>query len=276
MNWRRSKAMQKLFLAALIVSVCTPAIMAQEPAKAGFSGIQSNLRFDNLETSKQSINSIPSNSRGAAGAPGGQSRCPRCRRGHDRTKVEVYGGYSFLLFDSFRTNNANINDILSTKVHLNGANLSATINFSRYVGGQFDFSIYKRREDFLSNGVTVNAEANIQNYLFGVQFKNNSEDGPTLRPFGHILAGVSRQKLEFDNLQITPVFVGNEFSLNRNSFAMAMGGGLDVNLTNNFSIRAIKLDYLPVFVNDFDNQGVGFVKHTQHNFRAGAGVLFHF
>jgi len=268
--------MQKLFLAALIVSVCTPAIMAQEPAKAGFSGIQSNLRFDNLETSKQSINSIPSNSRGAAGAPGGQSRCPRCRRGHDRTKVEVYGGYSFLLFDSFRTNNANINDILSTKVHLNGANLSATINFSRYVGGQFDFSIYKRREDFLSNGVTVNAEANIQNYLFGVQFKNNSEDGPTLRPFGHILAGVSRQKLEFDNLQITPVFVGNEFSLNRNSFAMAMGGGLDINLTDNFSLRAIKVDYLPVFVNDFDNQGVSFVRHTQHNFRAGAGVLIHF
>jgi opacity protein-like surface antigen len=269
--------MQKQLLAALIVIVCTPAIMAQEPAKAGFSGIQSNLRFESLETNKQAINSIPSNSRAAAGAPGGRAQCPpRCRRGRDRTHVEIYGGYSFLLFDSFRTNNAAINDILGTKVHLNGANLSTTFNFSRYVGGQFDFSIYKRREDFISNGGTVNAEANIQNYLFGVQFKNNSEDGPTLRPFGHILAGVSRQKLEFDNLLFTPVFAGTEFSLNRNSFAMAMGGGLDVNLTNNFSLRAIKLDYLPVFVNDFDNQGVGFVRHTQHNFRAGAGILFHF
>ena len=268
--------MQKLFVAALIVSVCTSAIMAQEPAKAGFSGIQSNLRFESLETSKQAINSIPSNSRGAAGAPRSRAQCRRCRRGRDRTNVEIYGGYSFLLFDSFRTDNVAINNILRNRVHLHGADLSATFNFSRFMGGQFDFSINKRREDLTVSGLAAQAEANIQNYLFGVQFKNNSEDGPTLRPFGHVLAGVSRQRLEFDSLQFIPVFGGNEFSLKRNSFAMAMGGGLDINLTDNFSLRAIKVDYLPVFVNDFDNQGVSFVRHTQHNFRAGAGVLFHF
>src|SRR5215470_2785102 len=58
MNGRRSKAMQKLFVAALIVSVCTSAIMAQESAKAGFSGIQSNLRFESLVTSKLSTASL--------------------------------------------------------------------------------------------------------------------------------------------------------------------------------------------------------------------------
>jgi opacity protein-like surface antigen len=277
MNGRRSKAMQKLFLVALIVSVCTPAIMAQEPAKAGISNIPSNLRFETFETSKTAIKSIPSNSRGGIGVAGGRAQCPpRCTRGRDRTKVEIYGGYSFLLFDSFRTVDADINDILRTRVHLHGADLSATFNFSRYVGGQFDFSIHKRKEDFLIDGLGAEAEANIQNYLFGVQFKDNAEDGPTLRPFGHLLVGVSRQKLELDSLRLVPVFGDDEFTFKRNSFAMAMGGGIDVNLTDNFSLRAIKLDYLPVFVNEFVNQGVVFSGHTQHNFRAGAGVLFRF
>jgi len=268
--------MQKRFLAALIVSVCTPAIMAQEPAKAAFLSIPSNLRFEILETSKQPINSIPPNSRVAAGSPRGRAQCPPRCRGRDRTHVEIYGGYSLLVFDGFRTDNAVINDALRNRVHLHGADLSATFNFSRYVGGQFDFSIHRRREDFIADGGAVDAEANFQNYLFGVQFKDNAEDGPALRPFGHFLVGVSRQRLEFESPQLIPVIGDNEFSFKRNSFAMAMGGGLDVNLTDNFSIRAIKLDYLPVFVDDFDIPGVSFDRRTQHNFRAGAGVLFRF
>ena len=269
--------MQKLLLAALIVSVCTPAIMAQEPAKAGISNIYSNLRFDGFDTSKQVIKSTPSNSRSAAGAPGGRSQCPpRCTSGRDRTNIEIYGGYSFLLFDSFRAVDPVINDILRTRVHFHGADLSATFNFSRYVGGQFDFSIYKRKEDFILGGLGAEAEAGIQNYLFGVQFKDNAEDGPTLRPFGHVLVGVSRQRLELDSLQFVPVFGDDEFAFRRNSFAMAMGGGVDVRLTDNVSLRPIKFDYLPVFVNEFANQGVIFDGHTQHNFRAGAGVVLRF
>jgi opacity protein-like surface antigen len=269
--------MQKLFLAALIVGVCTPAIMAQEPAKAGISKVYSNLRFESLETSKKATNSIPSKSRVAAGAAGGRAQCPpRCSRGSDRTNVEIYGGYSFLLFDRIRTVDEDINDILSERVFFHGADLSATFNFSRYVGGQFDFSIHKRSEDFIVDGLPAEAEANFQNYLFGVQFKDNAIDGPTVRPFGHILVGVSRQKLEIDSLRLIPVIGDDEFSFRRNSFAMAMGGGFDIRLTDNFSLRAIKLDYLPVFVNEFENQGVIFDGHTQHNFRAGAGVLFKF
>lgn len=59
-------------------------------------------------------------------------------------------------------------------------------------------------------------------------------------------------------------------------FAMDMGGGIDIHLTKNFSIRPVKLDYLPVFVDDFETLGVVFVGRTQQNFRAGAGVVFHF
>ena len=51
---------------------------------------------------------------------------------------------------------------------------------------------------------------------------------------------------------------------------------VDFRVTDVFSIRAIKLDYLPVFIDDFDAVGVSFSGRTQRNFRAGAGLVFHF
>src|SRR5215475_909089 len=112
--------MQKLFLVALVVGVCAPTIMAQDPAKAGiYDGLQ-NLRSNALETSRQDVSSLPRaptsaplltaspetgkqyvgsppfNSRAAAGMAGGRTQCRGCPRdGH--TNVEIYAGYSFLL-----------------------------------------------------------------------------------------------------------------------------------------------------------------------------------
>ena len=51
--------MQKLFLVALVVGVCAPAIMAQDPAKAGIYGGLQNLRSNAPETSKQDVSSLP-------------------------------------------------------------------------------------------------------------------------------------------------------------------------------------------------------------------------
>lgn len=290
--------MQKLFLAALVIGVCAPTIMAQDPAKAGIYGGLQNLRSNALETSKQDVRSPPQaptsaslltaspetgkqyvgsppfNSRDAAGAAGGRPRCRRCPNGH--THVEIYGGYSFLLFDGFATNNVDINDVLNQRIHFHGVDLSGTFNFSRYVGAQFDFSLHRRSEDLAEFGLVGDAEANIQNYLFGVQVKNNSKDGGWFRPFGHFLAGVSRQKLDFNSPLLIPVIGGNAFSFRKNSFALDMGGGIDFRITDVFSIRAIKLDYLPVFVDNFETLGVVFDRRTQRNFRAGAGLAFHF
>src|SRR5262245_46230659 len=99
---RRRKAMRKLFLVALVVGVCAPIIMAQDPAKAGIYGGLQNLRYDALETSKQDIsnlpqtskpaplstvtpetgkqyvNSLPFNSPAAGGVAGGRAQCRGC------------------------------------------------------------------------------------------------------------------------------------------------------------------------------------------------------
>jgi hypothetical protein len=274
---RRRKAMQKLFLAALIVGVgiCTPAIKAQEPGKARINIDYSKLRFFDAETGKRDGNLNP---RGAAGVAGATAQCPpRCPR-DDYNRVEIYGGYSFLLLDSFVTDDPDLDDFFNDdgRLHFNGVDLSATFNFSRYVGAQFDVSFYKRSEDLDDFGLVGDADAKVQNYLFGIQVKNNSEDGTRFRPFGHFLAGVSRQRLEIESPLLIPIIGDDEFSFTETSFALAMGGGIDIRVTGNFSIRPIKLDYIPVFVDDFDAFGVLFNGRTQQNFRAGAGLVFHF
>src|SRR5262245_19644878 len=256
--------MQKLFLAALIVGVFAPTIMAQDPAKAGIYGGLQTLRSNVLETSKQDVSSppqtskpaplfnatpetgkqyvksLPFNSPAAAGAAGGRAQCRGCPIGH--THVEIYGGYSFLLFDGFATGNVDINDVLNNIIHFHGVELSGSFNFSRYVGAQFDFSLHRRSEDLAEFGLAGDAEVNIQNYLFGVQVKNNSKEGGWFRPFAHFLAGVSRQRLEFNSPLLIPVIGDDGFSFRRNSFTLAMGGGIDFRITDAFSIRAIKLD----------------------------------
>jgi opacity protein-like surface antigen len=290
--------MQKLFLVALVVGVCAPTIMAQDPAKAGVYGGIQNLRFNALETSKPDVsslpqtsksaplltatpetgrqygNSLPFNSPAAADMAGGRSQCRGCPIGH--THVEIYGGYSFLLLDGFETDDVDINDVLDQRLHFHGVDLSGTFNFSRYVGAQVDFSFHRRNQDLEDFDLLGDAEASIQSYLFGIQVKNNSKDGNWFRPFGHFLAGASRQRLEFNSPLLIPIIGDDEFSFRKTSFALAMGGGVDFRVTDVFSIRAIKLDYLPVFIDDFDAVGVSFTGRTQRNFRAGAGLVFHF
>lgn len=263
--------MRKLFLAALIAGVFTPAIMAQGPANDGIYGALQNPRFNALEMSKKDANF---NSPVATAPTRRSTQCRGCPDGYNR--VELYAGYSFLLLDGFETVNDDFNDVLDERIHFHGADLSATFNFSRYVGAQFDFSIHKRSEDLDDFGFAGDAEADVQHYLFGIQVKNNSKDGTRFRPFGHFLLGVSRQKLELESPLLIPIIGDDEFSFRKNSFALAVGGGIDVRIARIFSIRPIKLDYLPVFIDDFNAFGIFFNGRTQHNFRAGAGIVFHF
>ncbi|HEX5082812.1 MAG TPA: hypothetical protein VFY40_12260 [Blastocatellia bacterium] len=265
--------MRKLFLAAFIAGIVAPIILAQDPTptpmKEGIYGALQTPRFNALEmNSKDAVFNSPA---AAAGRP---TQCRGCL--DDINRVELYAGYSFLLLDGFRAVNPDFNDVLDERIHFHGADLSATFNFSRYVGAQFDFSTHKRNEDLNDFGLAGDAEADIQHYLFGIQVKNNSAEGTRFRPFGHFLLGVSRQKLEFQSPLLIPIIGGDDFSFRRNSFALAAGGGIDVRIARIFSIRPIKLDYLPVFIDDFNVSGIQFNGRTQQNFRAGAGIVFHF
>src|ERR1044072_1755032 len=146
----------------------------------------------------------------------------------DYTKWEFFGGYSALQCDNIGgdTGNPNVDDILSGRNTLRGFELAVTRNFHKYVGAKFDYSLHLREDNFSRPAGSGTVDSTIQNFLGGIQIKNNQEDGPRFKPFGHALFGVAVQKVDVDSPQLASLFGVNDFHVNDTSFAMAFGGGV--------------------------------------------------
>jgi hypothetical protein len=136
-----------------------------------------------------------------------------------------------------------------------GINVSGVYNVSKYVGIKGDVSTAYRRRTFpIGQGQSLKTTSSIQNYLGGVQFKNNSREG-RVKPFAHLLIGASVNGSK-NNL------FGSSFS--RTSLAGVVGGGIDLRINKRVSLRLIQFDYNPILKN-----GLAF-----NNIRLGAGVVF--
>ena len=68
-----------------------------------------------------------------------------------------------------------------------------------------------------------------------------------VEPYAHVMAGAA---------------VANSNA----NFAMTVGGGVDVKVNDGFAIRAVQVDYAPIFVDNF----------TLHNVKVSTGVVFRF
>ena len=126
-------------------------------------------------------------------------------------------------------------------VGFNGFEAAVTANVTRLVGLKFDLSGHYR-SDF-------GARVSVYNYLGGVQLKNNSR-GARFKPFVHALAGGAR-------------IGGGGFS--SNGFSAVLGAGLDVRAGRRVDVRVIQADY----------NLLRFGGGSGHNFRLGAGLVFH-
>ncbi|HEY5403749.1 MAG TPA: hypothetical protein VIK24_12835, partial [Pyrinomonadaceae bacterium] len=159
----------------------------------------------------------------------------------DYKKWEFFGGYSALFLDvPDNTDITALNDVLSDKNNLRGLNLAVTRNFHRYFGAKFDYSLHLREDNFTRPAGSGTVDTTVQNFLGGIQIKNNDEDGPTFRPFAHALVGVATQKIDIDSPQLPALFGISDFHVNETSFAMAFGGGLDFKVNHRIAIRAIQ------------------------------------
>ncbi len=205
-------------------------------------------------------------------------------------KYEFFAGYSSLYLDNLAgdTSSPAVNDVLGEKQNLRGFNVAAGWNFHKYVGAKFDYSLHLREDNFtrpLGNGTI---DTTLQNILAGIQIKNNSEDGPRLKPFGHALFGVAVQKVDVDSAQLPALFGISDFHTNETSFAMAFGGGLDIKLNKRFDLRVVQVDWNIINRGDQQtgivlvptpNQVVGtpFVipGTRQDNLRLGIGIVIH-
>lgn len=208
----------------------------------------------------------------------------------DYKKYEFFAGYSALYLDNLAgdTGSPAVDDVLGEKQNLRGFNLAAGYNFHKYVGAKFDYSLHLREDNFTRPAGSGTIDTTLQNFLGGIQIKNNMNDGPRFKPFGHALFGVAVQKVDIDSPNLPALFGISDFSTNETSFSMAFGGGLDIKLNDRFDLRVVQIDWNIIKRGDqetgivlaptpFQTVGQPFVipGTRQDNLRLGIGIVIH-
>jgi opacity protein-like surface antigen len=160
-------------------------------------------------------------------------------------KSEVFLGYSLLHFNPSSAGFSSFN--------LNGGTGSITFNPSRALGAVAEFGGYHLGS---INGQSV--DTNVITYMFGPRVSYRHWD--RLTPFGQALFGGAHSTQSG--------FIGGGTS---NSFAMALGGGLDARLTDHIGVRLGQLDY---FMTRFPQTTPN--RETQNNLRFSTGIVFRF
>ncbi|MGH9547180.1 MAG: outer membrane beta-barrel protein [Terriglobales bacterium] len=149
----------------------------------------------------------------------------------DTPRVQVFGGYSYTRFDTPSFG-------FSTPTGLNGYNFSPAYNFFGGFGVVAEVS-----GQYGSN-------LNLRDIAVGPQFLYPK--GKALF-FGHLLIGDARSLVR----------VGN--SEEDTARAVALGGGMDFDISSRFAIRVFQLDYLHSAL----------FREKQNNLRVSTGLVFH-
>jgi hypothetical protein len=151
--------------------------------------------------------------------------------------IEVFGGYSHLRFDSQPLG-------FSDQLNLDGWNVGLSLpDLYQGFGVAADVSGH------------YSSDMEEYNFMVGPQY---IYPWKSLRPFGHALFGKARDRLRHPG--------STELEPSNLARAVALGGGLDVQVSSRFYLRAIQADYL--ITNVFNG--------TQHNLRFSTGLVFRF
>jgi outer membrane immunogenic protein len=167
------------------------------------------------------------------------------RAQEDRSKVDVFAGYSYLRFDP------NVAGADSFNAH--GGSASVAYNVNNWLSGVADFGAY-HNGNILNSGV----DGTLSTYLFGPRVSVRRFNRVT--PFGQVLFGVAHAGASIAGTR------GSD-----NAFAMSVGGGVDIGVSRHFAVRPFQVDYL---LTRF-NEGTGDAR-SQNNLRVSTGVVFRF
>jgi len=209
-------------------------------------------------------------------------------------RAEVFGGYSYLHIDTQGVTGTSLdaacNHFLGAgacpagtfQVHHNfsGWNAAFQANVTHLFGIKADFTgnygtpitLSSQAQSLLSQlGITgLPPKAKSYSYLFGpVVF----QDVGRYKPFAHALFGANNVSTNLSGVKVGGLGIPG-FTVSDTAFAMAFGGGVDVKLTDQISLRAGQVDYL-FTKHDFSGGIKGIATH-QNNFRASVGVVFRF
>jgi opacity protein-like surface antigen len=198
------------------------------------------------------------------------------------SKVDFYGVYSYLRF------NPTLPGVQSH--NLNGGGGGATFFLGKYFGVKGELMGYETAiwaATFPSRLVatppvvtphgptaivpagTYSARANMFTYLFGPVVRIPMKKATV---FGETLFGGSNTN-GYGNLERAIDAGGGTLSVSgsQHPFSMAVGGGLDINLSDNVAIRVAEFDY---FLTRYTNSITS--TNNQNNFRFLFGIVFQF
>jgi opacity protein-like surface antigen len=171
----------------------------------------------------------------------------------EQPKNEFFAGYSF--------HSADINTLTIDphRTAQNGVNLEYTRSITGHIGLTGDASVHFHR-DSRSTGVGVFRNQRDQYFLLGgIQLSAGSDK--RVRPFAHALFGASLFRgFTSDSRPGGIVYTLDDAT----SFAMALGGGVDLRVGKRIDLRLIQFDYTPTF----------FGSGRQDNFRISTGIAF--
>lgn len=187
-------------------------------------------------------------------------------------KVEVFVGYSVL----GESNKSEINfGSFKVKSGFNtptGLEASVIGNLNKHFGLKGDFSAYFHHDGGLavvsqSPSITQNfkLKPKLFNFLAGPEIK--ARNSTRVTPWAHALFGLAHERAAFETVGSTLTL---STQVTHTGFAMALGGGLDLRVTNRFSFRAL-MDYNPVWVGKLSSGS----NDRRDHIRISLGILFH-
>jgi len=194
----------------------------------------------------------------------------------DYPKAEFFAGYQFLHFSPALTGNPSFS--------MNGGGGSILYNFSPMLGLKAEFTGVTVGDytQYTTDGKFIaKRSANIFTYLFGPQVTIRKSE--KVQPFVHLLFGGGYANT-YANVDATGSTASLTGEGGKNAFALAFGGGLDVNVHKSVAIRLGQFDYL---MTRFSGREVtfgatpgsyvgGLEISNQSNFRYMAGIVFKF
>ena len=171
--------------------------------------------------------------------------------------VEVFAGYSYFRPDGGGS--------------LHGWNASVAVSLNRRLAVVGDFSGHYGSESLRADifdgndfpgtvSVRADSNTNVHTILSGLRYSHRGNE--RLTPFAHALIGATRFAADA-TVRSGPLVVDSSFA--DIGFTLAVGGGLDVKLSESVGLRLIQADYL------ITNFGGG----AQSNVRLSVGFTFH-
>lgn len=191
----------------------------------------------------------------------------------DQSRFEVFGDYSFVQFNPTLTG-------MQSRA-FNGGGGGGQINFGKYLGIKADFQGYGSTHwtTTLASPLvtakgtipagTYTSQANMFTYLFGPTLGVHISK---LHVYGEFLLGGSNTT-GYANLTKEIIAAGGTIPSmgTQHPFTLAVGGGVDLDLTTHIALRLAELDYLMTrYTNPITST------NNQNSFRYVGGVVFKF